>query len=358
MWFLKRRKSKRAAKSWGPPPTPQRLFSMGLLSRSGFDPSALVFAVVDIETTGLSPTNDRIVEIAVVCVRSDGTVLDEYATLVDPGRDVGPTFIHHITNEAVQGAPRFPDVMGAVLQRLNGAVLVAHNASFEEGFIGAELARAGLQVPPIPALCTLQLSQQLLTTPNHRLATCCQHVGVELVDHHTALGDTRATAQLVSRLVRGAQGAKLAFPTQPVHLPCPPCTASPRHRASKLRKGQEGWMANLVSKLPVTVGDIHPTAAEAYLDLLADAVSDGRIIGEEAKALAQLAGRAGLGANHVRVLHHRFLEGLRAVALEDGVVTAQERRDLVKVATQLGEPAYFEDLLPNAITAPALSRTQ
>lgn len=69
------------------------------------------YAVIDFETTGLSPRRDRIVEVAVARVDANGQIEDEFATLVNPdGRDVGPTFIHGITNDHVRNAPTFAEV--------------------------------------------------------------------------------------------------------------------------------------------------------------------------------------------------------------------------------------------------------
>lgn len=80
------------------------------------------FAVLDVETTGFSPLNgDRIVEVAVVRLGADGT--EEYVTLVNPLRDVGPAHIHGLTADDVASAPMFQEIVGDVLEIMNGAVL-------------------------------------------------------------------------------------------------------------------------------------------------------------------------------------------------------------------------------------------
>ncbi len=327
------------------------LFAMGQLGGRGhaIESEQATFAVIDFETTGLSAGTDRIVEVAIVRIDGRGRVLDEFATLIDPGCDVGPTFIHHITNDAVQGAPRFPEIAGAVLERLDGAVLVAHNASFEEAFLAAELARAGVRTPPLPALCTLELARSLaLPVPNHRLSTCCEHFQIDVLDAHTALGDTRATAGLVSAALVSARARghhHLTFPAPWSPLPTMAVTATCRHRVSNLRKGQAGWMAGVIAKLPVVVGEAEPLVADTYLELLAQTVADGKIVRDEARSLARLAGAAGLGSAQVASLHRRFLDGLREVAAADDHISRQEHRDLVHVAGLLGEPDYFVDLV-------------
>jgi DNA polymerase III epsilon subunit-like protein len=82
-------------------------------------PDDAIFAVLDVETTGFSPlTGDRIIEIAVVRVSGDGSIADEYATLVNPQRPVGPSDLHGISQKDVEEAPTFEEIAGDVLERL------------------------------------------------------------------------------------------------------------------------------------------------------------------------------------------------------------------------------------------------
>lgn len=281
-------------------------------------------------------------------------MVDEWATLIDAGRDPGPTFVHHITADMLSGAPTFADVAGDILSRLDGAVAVAHNARFEEGFIAQEFARAGIDTAPLPAVCTLRLARQVLAAPNFQLVSCCAAYGIELHDAHTALGDTRATAQLLTRLL--ADAPALRFPSAPVPLPRYPGHARPRTRVTGLRKGTDGWIQSLLGKLPYSTSDADPASAEAYLDAVGGALSDGKLTGVEARALARLAGQSGMGAQQVRDLHHRYLDGLRDAALADDILTSTEYQQLVTAARLLGEPDYFADL--TAPEAETTSRTR
>lgn len=113
--------------------------------------SNALFAVVDLETTGFSPlVGDRILEIGVVRIAGDGSTVDEYATLINPLRDVGPTHVHGITQEDVAQAPTFAEVVGDVLSRLAGVMFVGHNARYDRDFLAAELSSAGIFLPAIP----------------------------------------------------------------------------------------------------------------------------------------------------------------------------------------------------------------
>jgi DNA polymerase III epsilon subunit family exonuclease len=183
-----------------------------------------VFAVVDLETTGLRARGDRIVEIAVSRMTARGEVLSEYTTLVNPGRDTGPSYIHGVTDRMVADAPTFADVASDVLDSFSGAIVVAHNASFENGFLTSEFQRVGHRLPRMPALCTLRLARRAqLGVHNHRLGTCCQHFRIDLRDAHTALGDVRATrllmAKLAERAVDDDPGAVFKFTTDVPALP-------------------------------------------------------------------------------------------------------------------------------------------
>ena len=100
------------------------------------------YAVVDVETTGLSPRNDRIVEIGVVVLDDSGEAEDEWSSLVNPGRSMRATFIHGLTDADVTDAPVLADLLPRIRATFAGRALVAHNASFDVGFLNASFARA------------------------------------------------------------------------------------------------------------------------------------------------------------------------------------------------------------------------
>lgn len=103
------------------------------------------FTVFDVETTGMSPANDRIVELAAIRVEADGT-LQRFQTLIHPGRPIpaAATAVHHISDEMVSTAPRFKEAVRGFLKLAEESTLVAHNALFDLGFLQESLARTGL----------------------------------------------------------------------------------------------------------------------------------------------------------------------------------------------------------------------
>jgi DNA polymerase-3 subunit epsilon len=318
-------------------------------TQAGLLPHAGPYAVIDVETTGFSPAGgDRIVEIAIARVDASGRIEDEYATLLNPdGRDTGPVFVHGISSDAVRDAPRFAEVLGDILTRLDGCVIVAHNAAFEERFLAAEFAHAGFAIRQLPALCTLWLGQRTFDTPNHKLATLARHAGIAMPDAHAALGDVRAVAQLLPHMLNQHPEA-LGYPSPPWAGPVttliPAGVTRPCTRAVELRRGTDGWMACILARLPMSAAEAGDADAERYLSALATVLEDGRIVADEARALAQLAGNAGFGSSQVAALNQRFLEAMRQAAFEDDILTARELTELRTAARSLGTPDYFDDL--------------
>lgn len=167
-------------------------------------PSALDYVVVDVETTGGSPRRgDRITEIAAVEV-SDGRVVGEFSSLVNPGRPIPPwiTRLTGISQEMVDDAPPFSEVAGLVQERLEGRIFVAHNVPFDWRFVTAEMRRARSVTPVGPRLCTLRLARKALPGLRRKgLDSVARYFGVELADRHRAAGDALATADVLLRLL-------------------------------------------------------------------------------------------------------------------------------------------------------------
>lgn len=155
--------------------------------------------MLDLETTGFSPSKGaRTVEIGLVLVGLDGVVEDRWETLVDPGGSPGPTHIHGVTTQMLDGAPRFADIAGDLASRLVGRTFVAHNAQFDIAFLDAEFGELGLRWQRTP-LCTMRLARRRGHHPAN-LEFLCQEFGIVNHGAHRALGDAEATAELLTRL--------------------------------------------------------------------------------------------------------------------------------------------------------------
>lgn len=305
------------------------------------------FAVVSVQTTGFAPdAGDRIVEIAVARVDVRGAISDEYSTLVDPGRDVGPIFVHGITGSDVRDAPSFEDIAGELLDRLDGAIVVAHNAVIEERFLAAEFARIGVQLPLNPALDSLWLARRTLGAANDKLPTLAHAAGLPPMGGHGALSDVRTVARLLPQLLT-LHGEPLRFLTGTRPMPELDCDVDPKPRVPEHR-GVGTWLSTLIGRLPLTAAEAPEADAQRYLDALTLAVADGRIVGGEGQALFRLARTARLGEAEVVALHRRFLEHVRMVALEHAILTTAEIRQLKTAASGLGLHGFFDELRPTS----------
>jgi DNA polymerase-3 subunit epsilon len=197
-------------------------------------PRDLVF--VDLETTGGNAAYHRITEIGIVRVHND-VVVEEWSSLVNP-ECIIPSYIESftgITNEMVEGAPRFADIARLVLDKLRAPaepaaaagpavraaapVFAAHNARFDYSFLRAEFRRAGVLFSA-RVLCTVKLSRRLFSEhPRHSLDAVMERHGLTCSARHRALGDARVISDFWSMLrgsigeaqlataVRSAQGA-------------------------------------------------------------------------------------------------------------------------------------------------------
>ena len=167
--------------------------------------SDVTFVVVDLETTGGTPADCAITEIGAVKVRG-GEVLGEFQTLVDPGGPV-PPFIQvltGITTTMLIGAPPIEQVLPSFLEFSRGAVLVAHNAPFDIGFLKAAAARTGHAWPGNQVVDTVRLARRVVTrdeAPNHKLSSLANLFHATVTPNHRALSDAQATVDVLHALL-------------------------------------------------------------------------------------------------------------------------------------------------------------
>src|SRR4051812_49525009 len=176
----------------------------GTLDDLGTPLADVTFVVVDLETTCGSPKDSAITEIGAVKVRG-GAVLGEFQTLVDPGCEIPPyiSVLTGITSMMVAAAPRIGAVLPGFLEFARGAVLVAHNAPFDLGFLKAACAENGIAWPAFASVDTAVLARRLLSrdeVPNCKLATLAPYFSATTSPTHRALDDARATVDVLHGL--------------------------------------------------------------------------------------------------------------------------------------------------------------
>jgi DNA polymerase-3 subunit epsilon len=162
----------------------------------------LVFAVVDIETTGNGPKGQKITEISALIF--DGKkIIDEFTSLVNPEQNI-PAFITNltgITNAMVRNAPKFYEIAKKVEEITTGTIFVAHNVNFDYNIIHAEFKSLGFDFKR-KKLCTVRLTRKIIPgLPSYSLGNICTSENIPINGRHRAKGDAEATVELFRRLL-------------------------------------------------------------------------------------------------------------------------------------------------------------
>jgi DNA polymerase-3 subunit epsilon len=310
------------------------------------------YAVIDLETTGLAPSyGHRIIEIGIVYVTPDGEVEQTFETVVNPNRDLGPVHIHRLRGADMDGAPSFADVAGDLADRLQGRVVVAHNASFEARFLHAEFERLGHRSPltqASSALCTMRLAQEFLPGSGRKLADCCSAYDIDLVDAHEALADAHATARLLGAYIDSSRRDPRweTWGTLADGQRWPGVPRSGRAWTARRRTAGTATRTRVdvaTDRLPAVGGTAEATLYAAVLDR---AVSEDLLAATDADQLAGYAAEFGLDAATRADLHRRYFGDLVEAVWANGVLTIQDHIQLERVARLLG---VTDDELEHAV---------
>ena len=161
------------------------------------------FCIVDVETTGLSPSYNGIIEIGLVKI-SNLKITDKYQSLINPGKEI-PYYITQLTGistEDVYDAPFFDDIADDILNFISGTVLTAHNYPFDSSFLRKEFRYCGRELYTNPGLCTLKLSRRLYPNLKSKsLGSVCRHLNLHNSSEHRALGDAETTARVLIKII-------------------------------------------------------------------------------------------------------------------------------------------------------------
>jgi DNA polymerase III subunit epsilon len=160
-----------------------------------------MYSIIDIETTGGNPLNEKITEIAVFL--HDGVkIVDEFATLVNPEKRI-PSFITQITginDEMVSNAPKFYEIAKKIVDLTENTFFVAHNAGFDYGFVCEEFRQLGYNFKR-EKLCTVKLARKFIPgLRSYSLGNLCNEMNIPLNGRHRARADALATVRLFEML--------------------------------------------------------------------------------------------------------------------------------------------------------------
>lgn len=324
----------------------------GVIVRAPDDePLERTYVVLDIETTGLKPGRDRIIEVAAVKL-CNGKILDEFETLVDPECKIPPesTKIHNIRDDMVAGKPKIAEVIQQVCAFCEGHVVCAHNAEFDLSFLRIAARENGLEMPQT-VLDTLALSRAVLPElKRYKLDVVCKKLGVTLDTHHRALFDTRATAQMMAILLDMAVqqqgvttlrelnikfGDKVAAKGTSYHIVI----------LAKTRTGLEN-LYRLISYAHLKHFDRHPHVMRSELEQY----REGLIIGSACEAgelfRAMVAGKSEQELDKIASFYD-YLEiqpiGNNAFMIREGLAKDEEElrefnRRILRIGDRLGKP--------------------
>lgn len=179
------------------------------------------YVVFDIETTGLSPKECKITEIGAIKIKK-GEVCDRFSQLINPEVPIPPniTELTGITNDMVSDKPNIEEVLPRFLEFCSGCAVVAHNASFDCGFIRYNATELGLEFHN-KTLDTLRISRELFPNERkHSLDAVCKRMGVSLENHHRAVDDATATAEIFLKFMElarehNSEGGEINISTRP-----------------------------------------------------------------------------------------------------------------------------------------------
>lgn len=272
------------------------------------------------------------------------------------------TRIHGVTARDVFDAPTFDRVAPALLKLLDGRVIVGHNVSFDLRFLAAELEREGYEVPEFVAIDTLQVAKSLLRRnppQSFKLHDLTAHLGFGIVDvlrhiglddrpEHSALGDAAVTAYLLSHLVQLSEAAPFwqsqLDRAEAVRWPeYVPGEVDAKRRGDATRdeptpapKRESGAVS--VGAVLQALGAEPPRVASTsdYARLLKDSLVDRILEPSEVDALVAAAQRLGLDSATLGSLHRGHFDDVVRAAWADGVVTDEERVDVVRLSQLLG----------------------
>jgi DNA polymerase-3 subunit epsilon len=236
------------------------------------------FAIFDVETTGLSPAyGHRVCEVACLAVR-DGIELGRFHSLVDPERPIseGAYHVNHITSQMLEGAPTFEAIAAPLLALMKDAVLVAHNAPFDLGFLASELEIAQLPPPEGQVVDTLALVRRTYSFARNGLSAVASALGIEPGRAHRAMDDVLTTQHVLERILTDLDarwnvttlGDLVTFQGGPVLYPHPRSLPLPPTISEALESGGRVHLRYVDARGQETVRAIRPLRVREQRGLL------------------------------------------------------------------------------------------
>ena len=297
-------------------------------------------AVLDFETTGLTPGIDRVVEVSVVRVDPGQEPRLVFDTLVHPRRPVAATDIHGITDADVQDAPFFEDIAGALLASLQGCVVASYNIYFDIKFLRYELDLAGVTHVP-PHLCLMYLRPLLGLGYRCRLEDACRKHGIDYRATHRAADDAQAASRLFLCYRRELRKRRIEMFGDLARFGSYKFLSSFRNAPFA---SPESYGLRLKTRIRSRAGlsqprEVDPSRAalREYRDAIKTMVADLTVTREEQQHAIALRRKLGLKPEQIRMVHAQVFAQASLQLSRDGRLGRREARVLHRLHACLAE---------------------
>lgn len=286
-------------------------------------------AVIDFETTGLTPGFDRVVEVSVVRIDPGESPRLAFDTLINPARPMAATEIHGITDADVSDAPRFQAIAGELLAAIEGCVIAAYNVYFDIKFLDFELGNSGVAHAP-PHFCLMYLRTMLGLGARCKLSEACKHHGIPYAESHVAAHDALASGQLFCTYRDEVRRKNIATYDELAALRAykfnSSFTCDPFPGPSRFGLGRLGKVVSRAGfSTPV---DPVRQAIGSYWDALKTVLADLEITDEELSHVLAERERTGLKPEQIRVLHAKAFASATSQFAADQWLDDREVRKL------------------------------
>jgi DNA polymerase-3 subunit epsilon len=300
-------------------------------------------AVVDLETTGLTPGFDRVIEISVFKKEPRKRSYLAFDTLVNPKRPVSATEIHGITDEDVKNAPAFDDIAGDFVDVLSGCVIAAYNVYFDIKFLERELNQTGVSYLP-PHFCLMYMRPLLNLGCRCNLETACHEHGINFncQTAHIAASDAEASAKLMEYYLNIMLDRKISTFGQLSRLKSYKFLNSfiyaplPKSESFHLKKSKK--FLSRAKRQPIAV-DPERQAITEYWDSLRTVLSDLDITEQELKYILDIRRKTQLPKDKIRSLHAQAFASVISQFISDKTLDDKEvfkLRRLFQCLSKLG----------------------
>lgn len=311
----------------------QKLFDVGACLYHSNQGGHMQIVAIDVETTGLNPKLDRIIEIAGVIFDTEANeVIGEFESLVNPNRNIPleSSKLHGLTADHVSLAPTFEDLAPWLSQILHERPLVAHNARFDWSFVQSEFGRLDVQLNVPESICTQRLAGGM------SLRDACSSLEIEIEHHHSALADARASLAIFEHF--HSQDKMALKDSSATHI------ALQGSAVKTISRSQIGIpsFARPVTSFARKITFPDHEGHFAYWAVLNEYLSDLTISKFEREALRGLAESLGIDSSEELALQKGYLDSLEAASMRDGIVSQTEAETLNAYAAALDISKTFQ----------------